>query len=105
MALAMARPRKHPKTGIYWLRKHLPDEIQALLGKSEEKRSLRARAPSETKIKQLEVLAAAEARRANLRAGPRSLSERECHELASSVHDRWVTLYRNPRCRMQLWIR
>ena len=22
MALAMARPWKHPKTGIYWLRKH-----------------------------------------------------------------------------------
>ena len=27
MALAMARPWKHPKTGIYWFRKRVPDEL------------------------------------------------------------------------------
>lgn len=58
----MAPPWKHPKTGIYWFRKRVPDELQALLGKSEEKQSLRTRDPAEAKIKQLEVLAAVEAR-------------------------------------------
>ena len=40
MALAMARPWKHPKTGIFWLRKCVPDDLRSLLGKREEKRSL-----------------------------------------------------------------
>lgn len=62
MALAMARPWKHPKTGIYWLGKRVPDELRALLGKTEEKQSLGTRDPAEAKIKQLEALAAVEAR-------------------------------------------
>ncbi len=33
MALAMARPWKQPKTDIYWLRKRLPDDLRARLGK------------------------------------------------------------------------
>jgi len=45
MALAMARPWKHPKTGIYWLRKRVPDELRARLGKGEEKFTLRTRDP------------------------------------------------------------
>jgi hypothetical protein len=40
MALAMLRPCKHPKTGPYWLRKRITD-AQPLVGKREEKRSLR----------------------------------------------------------------
>lgn len=95
MALAMARPWKHPKTGIYWLRKRVPDELRALLGKTEEKQSLGTRDPAEAKIKQLEALAAVEARWANLKVGPRSLTERECHEFARNAHDRWVARYRD----------
>ena len=36
MALAMSRPWKHPKTGVYWLRKRVPDALQRLVGKREE---------------------------------------------------------------------
>lgn len=76
MALAMARPWKHPKAGIYWLRKRVPDELRARLGKPEEKQSLGTRDPAEAKIKQLEVLAAVEVCWANLKAGPRTLTVR-----------------------------
>jgi hypothetical protein len=95
MALAMARPWKHPKTGIYWFRKRVPDELRARLGKTEEKQSLGTRDPVEAKIKQLEVLAAVEVRWANLKVGPRTLSEREAHEFARSAHDRWLARYRD----------
>ncbi len=33
MALAMSRPYKHPKTGIYWLRKVVPEPLRAIVGK------------------------------------------------------------------------
>jgi hypothetical protein len=40
MTLAMSRPWKHPNSGVYWLRKRVPDDLRALIGKREEKRSL-----------------------------------------------------------------
>ena len=47
MALAMARPRKHPKTGVYWLRKRVPDDLRARIRKREEKLTLKTRDPAE----------------------------------------------------------
>lgn len=95
MALSMARPWKHPKTGIYWLRKYVPPELRAKVGKREEKRSLGTRDPAEAKRAHLQALVELEARWANLRQGPRSLSEREAHELAQPVHDWWLETHKD----------
>ena len=95
MALAMSRPWKHPKTGVYWLRKRVPDDLRALVGKREEKRSLKTRDPAEAKRLLVQALGELETQWANLRAGPRTLSEREAHELAAVVHDRWLQAYRD----------
>ena len=35
MTLTMARPWKHPKTGLYWLRKRVPDALRGKLGRRE----------------------------------------------------------------------
>jgi hypothetical protein len=74
MALAMARPWKHPKTGIYWLRKRIPDDLCPLLGKREEKQSLGTRDPNEAKRVHAQALAELAERWANLRSGARALS-------------------------------
>ncbi len=81
MALAMSRPWKHPKTGIYWLRKAVPADLRPVVGKREEKRTLGTRDAAEAKRLHAQVLAELEARWHNLRAGPRTLNEREAHEL------------------------
>src|SRR5512136_1827402 len=97
MALAMTRPWKHPKTGIYWLRKRVPDDLRALVGKREEKRTLGTHDPHEAKKRHLEALAELEVRWSNLRRGPRRLSELEAHEYAKPVHDWWLRANReNP---------
>lgn len=93
MALAMARPWKHPTTGIYWFRKRVPDELQKLVGKREEKQSLGTRDPAEAKRKHLAVLSSVEERWANLRTGPRSLTEREAHEIAQYAYDYWLATF------------
>ncbi|HEY8132552.1 MAG TPA: hypothetical protein VII12_11745 [Thermoanaerobaculia bacterium] len=36
----MSRPSKHPKTGIYQLRKVVPEDLRKLVGKREEKLSV-----------------------------------------------------------------
>lgn len=57
MPLAMARPWKHPKTGIFWLRRAVPDDLRLLVGKREEKRTLGTRDPTEARIRHVAELA------------------------------------------------
>ena len=90
MPLAMSRPWKHPSSGVYWLRKGVPEDLRKLVGKREEKRSLQTRDPAEAKRRHAEALAEIEARWANLRAGPKALTEREAHQMAVLIHDRWL---------------
>jgi hypothetical protein len=35
MALVMIRPYRHPKTGMYWVRKVVPAPLRAIVGRSE----------------------------------------------------------------------
>jgi hypothetical protein len=49
MPIAMSRPSKHPKTGIYQLRKVVPEDLRKLFGKREEKVSLQTRDPAGAK--------------------------------------------------------
>ena len=43
MALMTTRPFKHPKTGIYYLRRAVPADLLSHIGKREEKESLGTR--------------------------------------------------------------
>ena len=103
MALAMARPWKHPKTGIYWLRKRVPDDLIAVLGKREEKRSLKTRDAAEAKRLHAAALSALEAQWANLRTGPRTLTEIEAHALAAPAHDSWLRQHRDNPSEQVFW--
>jgi hypothetical protein len=103
MALAMARPWKHPKTGIFWLRKRIPDDLRPLLGKREEKQSLGTRDPDEAKRVHARALAELDERWANLRSGPRALSEREAHELVAPAYEWWVNAHRDNPSDQKIW--
>ncbi len=103
MALAVARPWKRPKTGIYWSRKRVPEDLIAVLGKREEKRSLETRDAAEAKRLHVEALSALEAQWANLRTGPRTLTEMEAHGLAALAHDFWPERHRDNPSEQVLW--
>jgi hypothetical protein len=103
MPLAMSRPLKHPKSGVYWLRKGVPEDLRKLVGKREEKRSLQTRDPAEAKRRHAEALAEIEARWANLRAGPKALTEREAHQMAMPIHDRWLQQHRDNPSQQTAW--
>jgi integrase len=103
MALAMARPWKHPKTGIFWLRKLIPDDLRPLLGKREEKQSLGTRDPIEAKRVHARALAELGERWANLRSGPTALTEREAHELVAPAYEWWVNAHRDNPSDQKIW--
>jgi hypothetical protein len=90
MPLAMSRPWKHPRSGVYYLGKGVREDLRVLVGKREEKRSLETRDPAEAKRRHAEALADVEVRCANPRAGPKKLTEREAHKLATpAIHRYW----------------
>src|SRR5687768_10241112 len=103
MVLSMSRPFQHPKTGVFWLRKRVPTELVSKLGKVEERYSLKTRDPAEAKKRHAEEVLKLEAQWANLRAGPCSLTEREAHELAALVHDRWLRMYKDNPSEQVFW--
>lgn len=98
MALAMARPWKHPKTGMFWLRKRVPDDLRDVVGKREEKRSLQTKDPAEARRLHANALAEVEARWASLRRGTVSLSQREAHVIAVQFYEGFIAHYaQNPK--------
>jgi hypothetical protein len=87
MSLAMAHPWKHPDTGYYWVRKRVPDHLRAIVGKREERFSLRTREPSEAKRLHAQKLAEIEERWSNLRRGQRPLTPDEIMRDAGAIGD------------------
>ena len=67
MALAMSRPWKHPKTGIFWLRKRGPADVESLTGRKLITKSLQTRDPDEAKRAHSELLLELEAQWESMR--------------------------------------
>ena len=81
----------------------MPEELRALVGKREEKRTLGTKDPTEAKRLHAAALAELEAQWASLRAGPRTLSEREAHELAAPAYERWLATHRENPSEQTAW--
>ena len=77
MVLAMSRPHKHPRTGVYLFRKVVPEDLRAIIGKREEKRSLGTKDIGEAKVGHAAVAAEVETRWRALRAKSDPLSKPE----------------------------
>lgn len=69
MALAMTRPYKHPKTGVYWLRKAVPTALREAVGKRELVRTLGTKDPKEARQRAPGVIAEFDAILAEARSG------------------------------------
>jgi len=93
MPLPMTRPWKHPKTGLYWLRKRVPDELQELVGKREEKFSLRTRNPDEAKRLHAQALLDLERRWEKLRKGVRPLLSKEVQQAANDFRAFYISYF------------
>ncbi|WP_458436642.1 DUF6538 domain-containing protein [Methylorubrum extorquens] len=84
----MARPKKHPDSGIYYVRRAFPIRLQPLVVRSIGKLSLQTKDSGPARLRFIHAMHKIEARWARLSAGPAVLSEREAHELAAPARDR-----------------
>ena len=91
MGLKMATPFRHPQSGIFWYRRRVPADLVELVGRKEEKVSLRTRDPGEAKAAYIRVAGEVEARWANLRAGTRRISHKEAVAVAGEFYRNLVS--------------
>lgn len=91
MVLRMARPVK--RGGIYWFRKKIPDDLRPLVGKREEKFSLKTRDPAEARILFAKAAAEIEERWANLRQGQISLTNKQVWAIAGEIYREFVAAH------------
>ncbi|WP_020091128.1 DUF6538 domain-containing protein [Methylobacterium sp. 285MFTsu5.1] len=82
----MPRPWKHPKTGVYYLRRRVPAELVEAVGKSEEKVSLGTKDPTEAKARHFAEIYKLEERWANLRKGQQPLTGKQVQALAGDIY-------------------
>jgi hypothetical protein len=99
----MASPFRHPKTGIYWLRKRVPKDLVPVLGKAEVSRSLETRDSAEAKKRLLTVLSELEAQWANLRVGLQSLTHDEVRAFAQHAHEVFKGVFRARPDEQRFW--
>ncbi len=69
VALAMTRPTKHSKTGVYWIRKAVPAALRPIVGKRELVESLGTKDPQKAKLLSRPVIEKFEAILSAARAG------------------------------------
>lgn len=96
MALPMSRPTKHPKTGVYQIRRRVPQPIQAVIGKAERVISLGTKDPEEAKKRAPAANRKIDDEFASARAalGPaRRLSHREITALCGELYKETVGLW------------
>jgi len=86
----MSRPHKHPKTGVYYFRKAVPDDLRAIIGKREEKVSLGTKDPGDAKVAHAKVSAEVANRWKALRSKPEPLSHRQIVALAGEAYHELV---------------
>ncbi|KQT64480.1 hypothetical protein ASG62_05900 [Aureimonas sp. Leaf427] len=89
---------------MFWFRRAVPADLRAAVGKREELVSLGTKDPKLARVKYAQVLAEVEARWANLRAGQRSLTEREAHEIARTAHDSWIRWHQDEPSEQFAWV-
>jgi hypothetical protein len=82
----MPRPSKHPKTGVYYLRRRVPTDLVKLVGKAEEKVSLGTKDPAEAKARHFAEICKLEERWANLRKGQQGLTKMQVQALAGDIY-------------------
>jgi integrase len=93
MVLSMSRPFKHPKTGVYYFRKVVPDDMREIVGKREVRISLKTKNPREAAVRHPEVATKVSSDWAVLRDGPKPLTLKEASALAGLWYRWFVPIF------------
>jgi integrase len=93
MVLRMARPQRHPKTGIYWFRIRVPDDVRSFVQRKEITRTLRTRDPVEAAAAHRRVAAEIASQWNEFRKGVQELSHKQTIALAGQLYREMIAAH------------
>ena len=105
MVLEMSRSVRHPDTGIYQLRKRVPQHLIPLAGKSVVKISLKTRDRQEAIISHARMLADIETRCQQLSAGVITLLQNQAVAMSGVINQSTVAAIHNADPAQEPWHR
>lgn len=103
MALRMATPWKHPKTGIYHFRRRVPSDLVATLGKKEHKVSLGTKDPATAKERHAEKWTEYAKLEKLARAKPAPLSQKTITALAGEAYRQLIETTDDEPGETEIW--
>ena len=86
----MARPTKHPRTGIYQFRQRVPEDVRKIVGRGEVTRSLGTKNLAEAKVLHARVVEEFALRWTNLRLGRQNATHKSIQALAGEFYREYV---------------
>ena len=93
MVLCMSRPFNHPKTGVYYFRRVVPEALRGLVGKRELRISLKTKDPREAAARHPSFATRVTSQWEALRRGPEPLTLKEASALAGLWSRRFTAIY------------
>lgn len=97
MVLSTARPMKHPKSGIFWLRVRVPKDLKSIIGKTEIKKSLGTRDPLVAKSLHAKRMVEITEQFAGLRKGIQTITKKDAVAIAGLFYRRVLKEYEDKR--------
>ncbi|GLS42879.1 DUF6538 domain-containing protein [Methylobacterium brachythecii] len=85
MVLGISRPWRHPKTHTYWFRRRVPKELLFLVGRTEERKSLRTKEPTVARTQYLLTAIEVEERWSLLRRAAGALASAASDETPAGI--------------------
>lgn len=92
MALQMARPFKHPRTGVYYFRQRVPTDLRAVLGDKIVSRSLRTKDPASAKLRNVDEIRKQAVIWASHRKRPEPLLHQQIVAMSGIIYRDWMAL-------------
>lgn len=104
MILAMTRPHKNPKTGVYYFRQKPPADVRAAFGKAEAIRSLRTKDPVVAKLRHAEEVSKQNMVWQALRATPSPLPHKQIMALVGEYRRKLDDLLEEEPGEAGIWV-
>ena len=94
MVLQMARPYKHPRTGVYYFRQRVPSDLRRVLGDKIVSRSLRTKEPEAAKLRNADEVRKQALIWQRHRKQPEPLPHQQIVALSGLIYRDWMALRR-----------
>ena len=103
MVLQIARPYKHPRSGVYYFRQHVPTDLRRILGDKIVSRSLRTKDPAAAKLRNADAVRNQAMIWQRHRQQPEPLPHQQIVALSGIIYRDWMEMLKAEPGEPTIW--